>query len=709
MDVSSTATNLSVNVVYATYGSGDVLNFGYVTATDTVWFTDDYYTTGNSDWQTLNLVVPATAIQLAIHYYGNYQYYAWIDTVAVSEMTGDYCYAVTNLSVDNATQNSVSLSWTDNNNTGITYTVYNGTTVVASNVASTSYVVTGLTAGTTYTFGVVANCSATDASDMVTITATTECSDITALPYNEGFENGLGCWTTLSGSTDGNPWNAQVAFSSGSIAPHTGTGMAASWSWNNSAMHANAWLISPKFILPNTTESLTLTWWERANPNYPDHYSVVLSTTTNDTAAFTTVVRPYDTAAGDWTIQTVDLSAYAGQSIYVAFHHVDYDANYLLIDDIALSQGGYVPPAPDTLTVTLAVNNAAMGTTVPAPGTYQYVTGDTVFFSAVANTGYHFIGWAFAAGTDVDTLGAQYASAYVPANAMMSYGSISLTALFEAGLPDSTTITYAVNDPAMGTTVPAPGTYTIYVGDAIDVTATPNTGCQLSAWMLDIYLNGMLISSDTTLSTDADFENPMHFGTLPQTFADYGATITVTAVFTGTPVEPCDVPTGLHTTDVQNESIAIAWDANPNVTSWNIQYRVAGGTYTSATSNTNNYTITGLTGLTNYEIQVQAVCANGTSDWCTAITAQTTNVGIENYLESSVTLYPNPAKEYVDIRVNDLNVTGMQVYDVYGKLINTITVIDNPTRINVSSLANGMYFVRVTTEEGVVTKQFVKK
>ncbi|MBR5732775.1 MAG: choice-of-anchor J domain-containing protein, partial [Lachnospiraceae bacterium] len=120
-----------------------------------------------------------------------------------------------------------------------------------------------------------------------------------------------------------------------------------------------------KFVLPNTTEPLTFTWWERTNPSYPDHYSVVLSTTTNDTAAFTTVVRPYDTAAGDWTIQTVDLSAYAGQSIYVAFHHVDYDANYLLIDDIALSQGGYVPPAPDTLTVTLAVNNAAMGTTVP--------------------------------------------------------------------------------------------------------------------------------------------------------------------------------------------------------------------------------------------------------------------------------------------------------------------------------------------------------
>ena len=88
----------------------------------------------------------------------------------------------------------------------------------------------------------------------------------------------------------------------------------------------------------------------------------------------------------------------------------------------------------------------------------------------------------------------------------------------------------------------------------------------------------------------------------------------------------------------------------------------------------------------------------------------TTTVGIDSWLANSVSLYPNPAKEYVDIRVDgDLNVKTMEVYDVYGKLLNTIIVTENPTRINVSGLANGMYFVRVSTEEGMVTKTFVKK
>ena len=187
----------------------------------------------------------------------------------------------------------------------------------------------------------------------------------------------------------------------------------------------------------------------------------------------------------------------------------------------------------------------------------------------------------------------------------------------------------------------------------------------------------------------------------------YGSEMTFTTL--PEDVQPCDVPTGLTAGDITGESITISWDNNPDVTNWNIQYRPQGGQLSTASSNTNSYTITGLTNNTTYQIQVQANCGDGNlSDWSPAINVTTT--GIENWLDNSVTLYPNPAKEYVDIRVDgDLNVTMMEVYDVYGKLINAMNVIENPTRINVSNLANGMYFVRVTTEAGMVTKTFVKR
>jgi hypothetical protein len=175
-------------------------------------------------------------------------------------------------------------------------------------------------------------------------------------------------------------------------------------------------------------------------------------------------------------------------------------------------------------------------------------------------------------------------------------------------------------------------------------------------------------------------------------------------------VDPCNTPTGLTVSAVTDESITVSWDADANVSSWNIQYRPVGGTLSSATSNTNSYTINGLQPETSYQIQVQANCGGGNlSEWSAAVTG-TTTTGIDSWLANSVSLYPNPAKEYVDIRVDgDLNVKTMEVYDVYGKLLNTVIVTENPTRINVSGLANGMYFVRVSTEEGMVTKTFVKK
>jgi len=190
----------------------------------------------------------------------------------------------------------------------------------------------------------------------------------------------------------------------------------------------------------------------------------------------------------------------------------------------------------------------------------------------------------------------------------------------------------------------------------------------------------------------------------------YGSETTFTTLPQG--VDPCDVPTGLHATDIENHAVTIAWDDNANVDNWNIQYRIVGSSaLSSATSSTNTYTITNLNGDSDYEIQVQADCGSGNlSDWSAFITVHTTNVGIENWLENSISLFPNPAREYVDIRVDgDVNVTSMEVYDVYGKVVRTVNTIDNPTRINVNGLANGMYFVRVSTDNGMVTKSFVKK
>ncbi len=71
---------------------------------------------------------------------------------------------------------------------------------------------------------------------------------------------------------------------------------------------------------------------------------------------------------------------------------------------------------------------------------------------------------------------------------------------------------------------------------------------------------------------------------------------------------------------------------------------------------------------------------------------------------------PNPFDGATDFElqmVENGNVT-MEITDINGR---TVVGANNysPIRINVSGLANGMYFVRVTTDEGTVTKTFIKQ
>ena len=115
-----------------------------------------------------------------------------------------------------------------------------------------------------------------------------------------------------------------------------------------------------------------------------------------------------------------------------------------------------------------------------------------------------------------------------------------------------------------------------------------------------------------------------------------------------------------------------------------------------------------------YQFAVQAYCGDSIwGPWSDAITVATPYVGISERLKNSVTVFPNPASSYVDIRVDgEVIVMDMEVYDLYGKLVLAPSGAENETsqqttRINVSDLSAGMYLIRVNTDQGPVTKPFL--
>jgi uncharacterized delta-60 repeat protein len=96
---------------------------------------------------------------------------------------------------------------------------------------------------------------------------------------------------------------------------------------------------------------------------------------------------------------------------------------------------------------------------------------------------------------------------------------------------------------------------------------------------------------------------------------------------------------------------------------------------------------------------------NGESAYLIALHSES-SLSIENFTNSNiVSLYPNPVKDILNIDILDNTISSIKVYDLQGKLI----LEDTNTTINVNHLSNGIYIVKVVTEEGEFTKKFIKE
>jgi pectate lyase len=83
------------------------------------------------------------------------------------------------------------------------------------------------------------------------------------------------------------------------------------------------------------------------------------------------------------------------------------------------------------------------------------------------------------------------------------------------------------------------------------------------------------------------------------------------------------------------------------------------------------------------------------------------NNSVEETLESAkLTLYPNPVSIELNID-SDKPIQKVEVYNLSGALVNSQQ--GNSNTVNMSSLSNGSYFVKVHTEGSVTSKIIIKK
>jgi len=141
------------------------------------------------------------------------------------------------------------------------------------------------------------------------------------------------------------------------------------------------WMITP--LISMGTEPY-LSWDALSyDPAYLDGYEVLISTSGNNISDFTTVLFSVDAEAAEWTKHLVDLTNYANQDVYLAFHHFSTDMYVLAIDDILVTHlvdfdisldsyqlDKYIKP-DETADLTLSIGNNGLETLNSVELNYQ--------------------------------------------------------------------------------------------------------------------------------------------------------------------------------------------------------------------------------------------------------------------------------------------------------------------------------------------------
>ena len=193
----------------------------------------------------------------------------------------------------------------------------------------------------------------------------------------------------------------------------------------------------------------------------------------------------------------------------------------------------------------------------------------------------------------------------------------------------------------------------------------------------------------------------------------------------------------LSATTVTPKTLTLNKDATASL-STEIKPIGANPSVTWTTGNANIATVDAagiVTGIAAGKVVITAKTINGYSATCTVtVTANKIGEASPSLSEGDVRVYPNPTSglltitcyrhcgldpqfpdndEIADIStsLNDRNdIHNVEIFDVYDRNVSRLTsYIAHPISIDISHLPTGVYFVRITTENGTVTRKVIKK
>jgi hypothetical protein len=583
-------------------------------------------------------------------------YSVYLDDITLDNIPS--CPKPQHLTVTNATNNSITLSWTPSGNETSWDIIYGapgfdpeteGTTL--SPVTAIPYDVTGLTETTTYEFYVRANCGGGDYSYWSSsLQASTSMLPV-SLPYTADFSDPSDGWILNNGSCT-NYWTR------GTVNNDAALFVTDNGTTPNYTITSTSVVSAQKLFTVGTADTIIITFdVEVKGEGSYDYMKLFLAPASEQYPASTATPSSSDYGYNGYSTYAYDFysNGYGAQSSY---HYVMNMANGTVHVVAKMLNPNTNPTASSTAQLVFAwKNDGSVGTQPPATITNLTVTENG---SAPVIT-----------------------DPTVATNAATAIAQTTATLNATITNPDNVTIT------AKGFEWKATngGTYAQIAGTGSGNTFTAN-------------LTGLTANTGYTFKAFITFN-----GTTV-----YGSEMTFTTL--DNEPEPCDAPTNLNVGEITQTTAVMTWTAGGSETSWKVGYKLSSATqWQEATVATTTYTIEGLTAASTYDVRVKAVCAVGNeSDFITS-NFTTEGVGIDNItLANSISLMPNPADNYIELTINsNVEVKEAVVFNAFGQMIQTVELNNNHARIDLSNMASGMYFVRVSGDNATATKKFIKK
>ena len=320
------------------------------------------------------------------------------------------------VTVNGTTENTATISYTgDAESYELKYKATGDEDWTTETITENPYTIENLTPSTTYTLELRANCGEEDGmSSAGTASFTTACVAITDFPYEEGFEAGLGCWTseTVVGIYD---WTTSTSYNGTTV--YQGTQFVAIPNGRNRV----ARLVSPIFNL-SSAESPVLTFAHIQKEWSGDQDTLGLYYRTSADADWT-YITSWNQNISDWTVETITLPEPSAtyQIAFLGYGDWGYGAG---VDAISIESGTTPEPVQPTV-----VTNAATEITLTSATLNGAITDEGN--QTITARGFE---WKLATATDYTTLTATGTTMSatltgLTANTTYTYKAFATTAL----------------------------------------------------------------------------------------------------------------------------------------------------------------------------------------------------------------------------------------------------------------------------------------